>query len=72
MPYFVYKISPPIELEYIDIKQGYKDARNLVRELRQGQAQGADTQFRLIFAKDRAEAEKLLSTPRDERVIGED
>ena len=31
-----------------------------------------DDQVRMVFAKHQAEAEKLLSTPRDERVIGED
>jgi len=72
MPYFVYKITAPLDLAYIDTKQGYKDARALVRELRQGQPKGADVQIRMVFAKDRSDAEKLLSTPRDERVIGED
>jgi len=72
MPYFIYKITPPLQLTYIDTKQGYKDARNLVRELRDGHAKDADIQCRMVFAKDRAEAERLLSTPRDERVIGED
>jgi hypothetical protein len=72
MPYFIYQITPALQLTYIDTKQDYKDARSLVRELRKGQSAGADIQFRLVFAKDRSEAEKLLSTPRDERVIGED
>jgi len=72
MPYFVYKISPPVELSYIDTNQDYKSARALVRQLREKQPQGQGIQIRLVFAKDRAEAEKLLSTPRDERVIGED
>ena len=72
MPYFIYKITPPLQLTHIDTKQAYKDARTLVRELRNGQSKDADIQFRMVFAKDRSEAERLLSTPRDERVIGED
>jgi hypothetical protein len=72
MPYFVYKITPPLTLSYLDTKEKYKDARAMVRELRQEQTSGADVEFRMVFAKSQGEAEKLLSTPRDERVIGED
>jgi hypothetical protein len=72
MPYFVYRITPPQTLAYIDTKQAYKDARTLVRELRAGESPEQGVEFRMVFARDRAEAEKLLSTPRDERVIGED
>jgi len=72
MPYFVYKVASPLHLEYLEAKQSYKDARALVRTLRQENPGKDVTQFRLVFAKDRAEAERLLSTPRDERVIGED
>ncbi len=76
MPYYVYKISPPLRLTPIDTKERYKDARALVRQLRQEQTPGPSAeetlQFRMIFANSRAEAEKFLSTPRDERVIGED
>jgi hypothetical protein len=72
MPYFVFKITPPLQLEHIDTKAEYKDARGLVRALRAEHKTEGDSQFRMVFAKNRAEAEKLLSTPRDERVIGED
>lgn len=72
MPYFVYKISPPLRLEYIDTLQRYQDARALVRSRRQGEDPGSGIQYRLVFARQQAEAEKLLSIPRDERVIGED
>ena len=50
----------------------YQDARALVRSLRETEAQETGDQYRMVFAKHQAEAEKLLSTPRDERVIGED
>jgi hypothetical protein len=71
MPYFIYKITPPLTLTYVDTKEKFAEARTLVRTLRQGDG-GDGTEHRMIFAKSRAEAEKLLSTPRDERVIGED
>jgi hypothetical protein len=72
MPYFVYKVSPKLQLTYIDSKDRYQDARAIVRSLREQRAEGDDSDYRLIFAKQQGEAEKLLSTPRDERVIGED
>lgn len=72
MPYFVYKISPPLQLEYVDTLERYQDARALVREHRQQLTTESGIQYRMVFARQQAEAEKLLSTPRDERVIGED
>jgi hypothetical protein len=72
MPYFVYKISPPMTLEHLDTKDSYQDARAIVRGLRAERAADDDADYRMIFAKHQSEAEKLLSTPRDERVIGED
>jgi len=72
MPYFVYKISPSLKLTYIGTEARYQDARTIVRKLRESRAEGDDADYRLIFAHQQGEAEKLLSTPRDERVIGED
>ncbi|WP_296700180.1 hypothetical protein [Thiocapsa sp. UBA6158] len=72
MPYFVYKILPPLQLEYVDTIERYQDARALVRRRREEEATGSDIQYRLVFARQQGEAEKLLSTPRDNRVIGED
>lgn len=72
MPYFVYKVMPDLALTHIDTKDRYQDARSLVRSLRAERAEGDDADYRMIFAKHQLEAEKLLSRPRDERVIGED
>jgi hypothetical protein len=72
MPYFVYKIVAPLSLTYVDKKEKFREARALVRSLREGHHGMPGAQFRMIFAKNEAEAEKLLSTPRDDRVIGED
>lgn len=71
MPYFVYQISPQRKLTYIDTHTRYKDARAQVRQLREQQGTAGDD-IRMIFAQQQSEAERLLSTPRDERVIGED
>lgn len=72
MPYFVYKISPPRILEYIETCDRYQDARDIVRGRRGDEPRDSGVEYRLIFAKQQGEAERLLSIPRDERVIGED
>jgi hypothetical protein len=72
MPYFVYKITPTLQLTYIDTKERYQDARSIVRDLRANRSDGDESDYRMIFAAQQGEAEKILSTPRDERVIGED
>ncbi len=72
MPYFVYKILPPRLLEHIATLDHYQDAREKVRSHRASEPRETNVEYRLIFARQQGEAEKLLSIPRDERVIGED
>lgn len=72
MPYFVYRIAPPRLLEHLQTVDRYQDARELVRARRQDEPRETGVEYRLIFAKQQGEAERLLSIPRDERVIGED
>lgn len=72
MPYFVYKITPSMHLTHLDTKERYQDARAVVRGLRAERSDGDDADYRMIFANHQSEAERILSKPRDERVIGED
>jgi hypothetical protein len=78
MPYFIYYVTtnPATNtktLEPIDVKDSYKEARALARETRANMDRdNPNRECRMIFAKNDVEAEKLLSAPRDERVIGED
>ena len=78
MPYFVYWVyehpeSKAKKLTYIDTYPDYRAARERVREERKVDPESDKEGYcRLIFAKNDVEAEKLLSAPRDERVIGED
>lgn len=78
MPYFVYYLTQHADskrksLEHLETFNAFKAARNLAREKRaELKASESNTDCRLIFAKNQTEAEKLLSTPRDERVVGED
>lgn len=78
MPYFVYYVTQHADsnrksLEHIETLANFKAARTLAREQRaQLKAAGDARDCRLIFAKNQTEAEKLLSAPREERVVGED
>ena len=71
MPYFVYRIQKkPRKLDHLETFPSYKEAKIYVREQRQ---QSDDVEsVRMIFARNDIEAEKLLTAPREERVIGED
>ncbi|MCB1800930.1 MAG: hypothetical protein KDI82_04490 [Gammaproteobacteria bacterium] len=81
MPYFVYYVTESTgnkrkSLEHVETFDTFKAARKVARERRadlksSGEAAGG-RDCRLIFAKNQVEAEKLLSAPREERVVGED
>ena len=77
MPYFVYHIVNQADtgkksLTHMETFTDFKSARTLAREKRAGLEPGSAEDYRLIFAKTQVEAEKLLSAPREERVVGED
>jgi hypothetical protein len=78
MPYFVYYVTHHADsdrksLEHLETYDDFKSARNLARDKRaELKAAGGARDCRLIFAKNQTEAEKLLSAPREERVVGED
>ncbi len=71
MPYFVYQISEPKKLELMQQFDNYKQAREMARGKRSELGGGGQVQVRMIFARNTAEAEKLLTTPREERFIDE-
>jgi hypothetical protein len=72
MPYYVYRIHAERQLEYVDNRTRYQEAKALVRALRAEHNSQDPAGVRLVFAKSTGEAEQLLSLPRDDRVIGED
>jgi len=77
MPYFVFHVTHKPDtntkvLKHLETFTDYKEARNFARDDRAGLVKDSDEDVRLIFAKNQVEAEKLMSAPRDERVIGED
>lgn len=78
MPYYVYYVEQQEAaerkaLEHLETCDNFKTARTLARTKREElRAAGSPRDCRLIFAKNQTEAEKLLSAPREERVVGED
>jgi hypothetical protein len=72
MPYFVYRIHPNNKLENMDVLEKYRDAKVMVRELWAKEEKESGVVVRMIFAETQGEAEKLLSAPRDNRIIGDD
>ena len=71
MPYYIYRVSGPKNLEYLDVEEKYREAKARVNELRATQAEDDEAIVRMIHAKTAGEAEKLLSIPKDDRVIGD-
>lgn len=71
MPYFIYRITPENKLTNLGSKTNYREAKEEVRQLRKNSDTTGDN-FRLMFANSEAEAEKLLLTPREEPVQGDD
>ncbi|KOR30710.1 hypothetical protein TI04_04455 [Achromatium sp. WMS2] len=73
MPYFIYSIDEFKNLKPLSEQATYKDAKAQVILLRKDLGPEADiASIRMVFANSTAEAERLLSIPRDNRVIGED
>ncbi|MBU0499601.1 MAG: hypothetical protein KJ558_14925 [Gammaproteobacteria bacterium] len=71
MPYFIYRVIGPRNLEYIDTFDDYKEAKDSARLHRVKLERDTDVIVRMIFANNQAEAERLLLAPREERYIDE-
>ncbi len=72
MPYFVYTVFPNKKLELLDEFAKYRDARDDVRTRRKELPADADYTVRLVHAKHQTEAERLLTTEREPRPMGEE
>ena len=77
MPYFVYHISIHPEtgvktLKHLATFDKYPQARELARAERAKLPRDGSQDCRMILANNEIEAEKLLSQPRETRVVGED
>jgi hypothetical protein len=73
MPFYIFKISPNEEIEYISEEEKYRAARDQVRALRSEMPEADKSTYRMIFANTVAQGKTLLtSTARDDRIIGDD
>lgn len=71
MPYFICKITDSKTVEILDKFASYREARDDVRDRRKAAAGGSEA-YRMVFASNPIEAEKLLLTPREAPVQGDD
>jgi hypothetical protein len=66
MPYFVYRKTPDNQVEILAVHDKYKEAKQAVTELRvKREAAGDDDILRMVFAKDKREAKRLISVKRE-------
>jgi hypothetical protein len=72
MPYFVYRLLPENRPEYIGDYEKFLDAKAVVRALRAQEAANSGVVVRMMHAASQGEAERILLTPRDDRIIGDD
>ncbi len=72
MSYYIYRISPHRALTYVEAFEEYKQARQLARQMRRDQSAGDSDDIRMVFAKDRTEAESLLRTRRERQPSEDD
>lgn len=72
MPYFIYKTFAKKKIEYVDVFDGYQDAKRFVRAQRAEMPEDADWQLKMMHAGNQAQAETLLTTEREARPMGED
>ncbi len=71
MLYHIFEINPFKQLSLIETQSEYRDAKKRVRVLRSAPNLVAGTTYRMMFAADQFEAERLLKEKREARPMGE-
>lgn len=64
VPYFVFRINPEKQLQLVKAFAGYKEAKDLCRELRIAESPDNPNAVRMAFAEDEAKAKRLISDKR--------
>jgi len=72
MPYFIYRMSLQRSLTYVDEFVEYVKAREIARNMRRAKSSDDDELIKIIFAKDRFEAETLLKARREHQPSEDD
>jgi hypothetical protein len=71
MPFYIFKITPDSQLEHLDEKEKYREAKTAVRKLRAAE-EGKVNTYRMVFAASVGQGEKLLNATKETRIIGDD
>ena len=72
MPYFIYRIETDKKVQMIESHPKYREAKERAKGLRAEKAADDPATIRIIFAQNALEAERLLLTPREAPVEGDD
>lgn len=69
--YYIFEINAFRQLTYLETMADYREAKKLVNELRRKPNLAAGTTFRMMFAENQLQAERLLKEKREARPMGE-
>ncbi len=72
MPYFIYKIRPVKQLEYVETIEKFRDAKQQAKAMREALTVADNCTVKIMFAKNQTEAELLLKEEREARPQGDD
>ena len=72
MPYFLFKMFPNRNVEYIEDHEKYRDARDSARAQRKELTVADNYQVKIILAANKTAGEKLLTTEREAEPWGDD
>ena len=75
MPYYVFRITQPMQLiknlEFQQVFENYKAAREFTRDLRAQHAADAKATYKLVFAANQLAAEEHLQEQREKPILME-
>ena len=76
MPYYVFKILPSVSnivknMEQVAEFENFKQAKNFAYDKRAELAEGDETTYKIIHAKNPLQAEELLSEKREQPILRE-
>ena len=71
MPYHIFEINPFKQLSFVEAHAEYRNAKQVIREMRRSGQLGTGVTVRMMFAGDQFEAERLLKEKREARPMGE-
>ncbi|TNG02570.1 MAG: hypothetical protein EP297_00975 [Gammaproteobacteria bacterium] len=71
MPYFVYKVFPNRTCEKVSEFEKFQEAKSFARDTRANTTVQDNFTIKVMFAKNEAEAESLILTPRERPIMME-